>query len=67
MPFDLVPHQGLLLKLDSMGIRGSLLSWIKVSLCGREQRVLVEGQSSTWEKVESGVPQGSILGALFFQ
>ena len=40
-----VPHQRLLMKLDCMGIRGYLLSWIAAFLYDREQRVLVEGQS----------------------
>ena len=31
----------------------------------RKQRVILNGQFSTWENVSAGVPQGSILGPLF--
>ena len=54
------------MKLDCMGIRGNILRWIEVLLSDREQRVLVDSQSSDWEKVTSCVPQGSILGPLLF-
>ena len=35
-------------------------------LSGRYQRVLLNGQVSSWSPVLAGVPQGSILGSLFF-
>ena len=35
-------------------------------LSNRHQRVLLNGQSSTWLPIIAGVPQGSILGSLFF-
>jgi hypothetical protein len=39
-----------------------------VSKCifGRKQRVIFDGQSSDWNEIEAGVPQGSVLGPLLF-
>lgn len=64
--FDRVWHKGLLKKLKSIGIRGSLLSWMESYLSNRKQRVVINGCSSDWRKICAGVPQGSILGPLFF-
>ena len=64
--FDKVWHKGLLRKLESLGVRDPLLKWIRSYLSDRMQRVLIEGQSSDWDRVEAGVPQGSVLGPLLF-
>ena len=64
--FDKVPHKRLLLKLEAYGIEGKVLNWIKAFLSNRTQRVMLGDILSDWEKVTSGVPQGSVLGPLLF-
>lgn len=64
--FDRVWHEGLIFKLKSYGIKGPLLSLIASFLSDRFQRVVLNGECSTWKEVLAGVPQGSILGPLFF-
>jgi len=53
--FDRVPHQRLLKKAHHYGIRGRTLQWLSSFLNGRNQRVLVQGQSSEEATVVSGV------------
>ena len=64
--FDKVDHEILLKKLQSFGITGNILNWLKSFLSNREQYVIVDGHKSIPEKVLSGVPQGTVLGPLLF-
>ena len=64
--FDKVWHEGLIFKLKSMGILDTLLELFKSFFTNRFHRVVLNGQTSEWLPVKSGVPQESISGPLFF-
>ena len=64
--FDKVWHEGLLYKLESIGISGNLLNLFRSFLNDRYQRVVINGQHSDWAPILAGVAQGSILGSLLF-
>jgi hypothetical protein len=63
--FDKVSHSLIIHKLKHYGITGKTNEWIKNFLSDRTQSVGVEGETSTSIPVESGVPQGSVLGLVF--
>ena len=62
--FDTIVTSKLLFKLECYGIMGLLLRWIKCFLCNRTQCVVLEHCHSSFTKVISGVPQGSVLGPI---
>jgi hypothetical protein len=68
---DSVNHEILLAKLEFHGIRGTFYKLIASYFNDRYQRVIIKDEQSNnyfsnWEQVRLGVPQGSILGPLFF-
>ena len=64
--FDKVWHAGLIHKLKAYGISGPFLAIIKSFLSSRIIRVVLDGQTSVDYPINSGVPQGSILGPILF-
>ena len=64
--FDKVWHEGLIFKLKQNGISGELLHILYDFLSNRKQKVVLNGQNSSWINVHAGLTQGSILDPLLF-
>jgi exonuclease III len=64
--FDTVNHKILVSKLGAYGITGNMIDWFRSYLNTRRQRVSINGILSDPLVIETGVPQGSILGPLLF-
>lgn len=65
--FDTVDHMVLLNRLETVfGVSGTVLDWFRSYFMGRSQFVFMDGSRSDVDPVCTGVPQGSVLGPLFF-
>ena len=65
--FDTLNFDILLQKLAKYGVSQSSLKWFESYITGRSQRVTLPcGNTSKELEVQTGVPQGSILGPLLF-
>lgn len=69
--FDTIDHEILLKKLDWYGLRGVTGDWVRSYLNDRKQLVELSDpagirQCSNYREVRCGVPQGSLVGPIFF-
>ena len=64
--FDTMNHMILLQKLYHCGVRGCAHDWFTSCLTNRSQFVTYNGVKPDLKNIQCGVPQGSILGPLFF-
>ena len=64
--FDCVQHDVLINKLKDLDLHYSVIEWARSYLTGRQQRVLANDVFSEYKCVSQGVPQGSVLGPLFY-
>ena len=64
--FSRVWLDGLIYKIKCIGMNGMFLKLIVIFLENRFQKVVLDCKKSSWEPDPAGVPQGSVLGTLFF-
>ena len=64
--FDCTRHDLLIAKLHAYGFSREALLFVYSYVENRQQRVNINGSFSNYKHVQLGVPQGSVLGPLFF-
>lgn len=64
--FDRIDHCTLLRQISAAGIHGDLYRWFASYIENRSQAAVVQGFTSDWTAIPSGVPQGSLVGPLLF-
>ena len=64
--FDTINHNLLIAKLNAYSFSKPALSYILSYLRNRSQRTKINNTFSSWKHTNAGVPQGSVLGPLFF-
>ena len=64
--FDTIAHDVLISKMHKQGFSKSFLKWTMSYLSNRRQFVQIDANKSTELPTSFGVPQGSILGPIFF-
>ena len=64
--FDTVDHSVLIGQMRSIGIEGTALKWLESYISNRTHTVRIGSHNSHRTLIESGIPQGSVLGPVFF-
>ena len=65
--FDTVDHDILIARMDkAFAVRQTPLQWFRTYLSGRSQTILSSSSCSAKQLIQSGVPQGSVLGSILF-
>ena len=67
--FDKIWHEGLIFKLKAYGIdgiEGDLLKFLINYLKDCKQRIVLNGQNSSWKNILAGVRRGSVLDPILF-
>ncbi|CAJ1057143.1 RNA-directed DNA polymerase from mobile element jockey [Xyrichtys novacula] len=64
--YDMMWKEGLLIKLQGMGIGGRVFNWVKDFLNDRKIQVRIGTEISSKYEVRNGTPQGSVVSPLLF-
>ena len=64
--YDSIWREGLVYKLNSIGIQGRMLTWINDFLNNRTARCLLDNTKGQVFKTTVGLPQGSVLSPILF-